>query len=71
MRGTRLADFHYVVAEQPLLNAALYDLTRVQWDPRLAQDNLRDSKISLLLTFDIIVVMIVHWNRLLFVTLHP
>jgi len=62
---------HYVVAEQPLFDAALYDLARVQRDQRLAQNNLRHSKIGLLLTFDIIVVMIVHWNRLLFLTLHP
>jgi hypothetical protein len=61
---------HYMIAEQALFDTALYYLARAYWHQRLTQDNLRDTKISLLLTFDMRVVMIVHGNRLLCVTAH-
>jgi hypothetical protein len=57
-----------MVAEQTLFDAAFNYLARAQRYQRLAQDSLRDSKIGLLITLDVIIEMIVHWNRLLFVT---
>ncbi|OCX32752.1 hypothetical protein QU42_02420 [Bradyrhizobium sp. UASWS1016] len=60
-----------MITKQSLFDAAFNNLACVQRGCGLSQHNLGHSQIGLMIAVDTTVAVILHGNRLLFVTMHP